>query len=189
MILERAAKAKYIDLLRGRLLGPLKLNDTLPVTGRSLPGLAQGYAGPQNPFGGSDAMIKDGRFVFDPSFEWTGGGVYGTAEDLARWGKMLYEGKAFDPALLPRMLEGVPAQLGPDSRYGLGVIIRPTPLGPSWGHSGYFPGYLTEMMYFPDHKIAVAVQFNTSVPRDIGKSPARVLLDLARIAAGVPASK
>jgi D-alanyl-D-alanine carboxypeptidase len=189
MILEKAAKARYIDLLRDRLLTPLRLKDTLPVTGRVLSGLAQGYAGPQNPFGGVDAMIKDGRFAFDPSFEWTGGGVYGTAEDLARWAKLLYEGKAFAPALLPKMLDGVPAQLGPDSKYGLGVIIRPTSLGPAWGHSGYFPGYLTEMMYFPDHKIALAVQFNSSVPRDIGRSPARVLLDLARIAAGVPPAK
>ncbi len=189
LILEKAAKARYIDLLRDRLLTPLGLKDTRPVTGRVLPGLAQGYAGPQNPFGGVDAMIKDDRFAFDPSFEWTGGGVYGTAEDLARWAKMLYEGKAFAPALLPKMLDGVPARLGPDSKYGLGVIIRPTPLGPSWGHSGFFPGYLTEMMYFPEHKIAVAVQFNSSVPRDIGRSPARVLLDLARIAAGVPPAK
>jgi D-alanyl-D-alanine carboxypeptidase len=189
MILERAAKAQYVDLLRDRLLIPLKLKDTQPAVGRVLPGLAQGYAGPQNPFGGTDAMINNGRFAFEPSFEWTGGGVYGTAEDLARWAKLLYEGHAFAPKLLPAMLDGVPAKLGPGSKYGLGVIIRPTPLGPSWGHSGYFPGYLTDMMYFPDHKIAVAVQFNTSVPRDIGQSPARVLLTLARIAAGIPAAK
>jgi D-alanyl-D-alanine carboxypeptidase len=46
-----------------------------------------------------------------------------------------------------------------------------------------------QLSYIPDHKIAVAVQFNTSVGRDIGKSPARVLLDLAAIAAGVSAAK
>jgi D-alanyl-D-alanine carboxypeptidase len=59
----------------------------------------------------------------------------------------------------------------------------------SWGHSGFFPGYLTEMMYFPDHKLAVAVQFNSSVPRDIGKAPLRVLLDLATAVVGEPPAK
>ncbi len=184
MIIEGATGAAYYDLLRERILGPLKLDDTLPQDGRSIPGLVQGYAGPGNPFGGTDAMIKDGRFVINPQFEWTGGGVATTATDLARWAKALYEGRAFDPSLLPLMLDGVPAKLGPETEYGLGVIIRPTPYGKSYGHSGFFPGYLTEMMYFPDHKIALAVQVNTSVGRAVGKSLLRVLLDLAGIAAG-----
>ena len=184
MILERAGRAPYYDLLRDRILGPLKLKDTVPSTGRTIPGLVQGYAGPQNPFGGTDAMIRDGKFAINPQFEWTGGGLACTAEDLARWAKALYEGRAFDPSLLPKMLDAVPAKLGPDTKYGLGVIVRPTPLGTGYGHSGYFPGYLTEMMYFPDHKIAVAVQVNTSVPRAVGKSLVRVLLDLAALAAG-----
>jgi D-alanyl-D-alanine carboxypeptidase len=102
-----------------------------------------------------------------------------TAEDLARWGHALYEGQAFDAALLPVMLDGVPARLGPNTRYGLGVIIRPTPLGESWGHSGYFPGYLTEMAYFPRHHLAVAVQVNSSDFRALRMSPAAMLLELA----------
>ena len=45
------------------------------------------------------------------------------------------------------------------------------------------------MMYFPDHKLAVAVQFNTSYARDIGQAPLRVLLDLAQAVAGPPPVK
>ena len=190
LILEKAGKAPYYDMLRKRILGPLKLTDTVPSDSRRIPGLAQGYAGPGNPFGGTDAMIKDGVFAVNPQFEWTGGGLACTALDLARWAKLLYEGKAFPAGLVKTMIdEAVPAQLGRDAKYGLGVIVRPTPLGMSWGHSGFFPGYLTEMMYFPDHKLAVAVQFNTSVPRDIGKSPLRVLLDLATAVTGPPPAK
>ena len=107
-----------------------------------------------------------------------------TAEDLARWTKALYEGRAFDPSLLPKMLEAVPARLGPETKCGLGVIVRPTALGTSYGHSGFFPGYLTEMMYFPDFGIAVVVQVNKSVGRAVGKPLVRVLLDLARIVSG-----
>lgn len=190
LILEKAGRAPYYDLLRKRILKPLKLADTVPAVSRKVPGLVQGYAGPNNPFGGTDAMIKDGLFAVNPQLEWTGGGLACTTLDLARWAKLLYEGKAIRPELVTKMIDAaVPAKLGPETKYGLGVIVKPTPLGTAWGHSGFFPGYLTEMAYFPDYKIAVAVQFNTSVGRDIGRAPSRVLLELAGIAAGVPAAK
>ncbi len=183
MIIERATKSTYYEQLKRRILKPLKLNNTVPSDSRRIPGLAQGYAGERNPFGGTDAMIVNGEFAINPQFEWTGGGIASTSEDLARWGKLLYEGKAFHPSLLPEMLNGVPARLGPETKYGLGVIIRPTKLGIGYGHSGFFPGYLTEMLYFPEHKFALAVQVNTSVSRQLGKSPLRVLLELAELIA------
>jgi D-alanyl-D-alanine carboxypeptidase len=162
----------------------LKLTRTLPSDSRVIPGLIQGYAGANNPFGGTDAMIAEGRFVINPQFEWCGGGMASTTEDLARWAKALYEGRAFDRSLLSQMLDGVPAKLGPEAKYGLGVIIRPTALGISYGHSGFFPGYITEMIYFPEHKFAIAVQVNTSVPRATGKPLSRFISDLAAIIIG-----
>ena len=95
----------------------------------------------------------------------------------------LYEGRAFDPSMLPVMLEAVPARLGPGVEYGLGVIVRSTPLGTSWGHNGFFPGYLTEMAYFPDYRIAVAVQINSSDFPRLEMSPGRMLLQLAQLVA------
>jgi D-alanyl-D-alanine carboxypeptidase len=181
MIIERATNSTYYQELKRRILAPLSLQQTVAVEGRRIPGLSQGYAGTNNPFGNSDAMLVDGRMVINPQFEWTGGGIASTSADLARWAKLLYEGRAFNPSLLKEMLDGVPAQLGPEAKYGLGVIIRPTPLGISYGHSGFFPGYLTEVMYFPQSRIAVAVQVNTSVPRATGKPLGRVITELAEV--------
>jgi D-alanyl-D-alanine carboxypeptidase len=83
------------------------------------------------------------------------------------------------------MMKGTPApMLGRETKYGLGVIIRPTPFGITYGHSGFFPGYMTDMMYFPDKKISIAVQVNSSVPQDLGKPFGRVLIDMAREIAG-----
>jgi D-alanyl-D-alanine carboxypeptidase len=181
MIIERITGSTYYAEARKRLLGPLKLRDTVPSDSRMVPGLVQGYAGPNNPFGGTDAMIgANGKFVINPQFEWCGGGMASTAEDLARWEKALYEGKAFAPALLEEMKKGVPARLGPGAKYGLGVILRPTPLGETLGHSGFFPGYLTESMYFLEHRVAVAVQVNTSVPRATGRPLSQVIVELAQ---------
>jgi D-alanyl-D-alanine carboxypeptidase len=183
MIIERVTKSSYYEQATQRVLRPLKLTSTRPSDSRVITGLIQGYAGTDNPFGGTDAMIVNGRFAINPQFEWCGGGLASTTEDLARWAKALYEGRAFNPSLLNEMLDGVPAKLGPESKYGLGVIIRPTMLGVSYGHSGFFPGYITEMMYFPEHKFAVAVQVNTSVPRATGKPLSRFVNELATIIA------
>ena len=180
LILEQITGQQYHDLLRARILTPLALRNTIPVTGPAVPGLAQGYAGKKNVFGGSEAMLANGKMIIDPAFEWTGGGIASTSEDLARWGKLLYEGKAFDAALLPRVFDAVPAKLGPNTRYGLGVIVRDSPQGITYGHSGFFPGYATEMLYLPSSGIAVAIQVNTSDPYPRGL--VRFLLDMAAAA-------
>ncbi|NNE97472.1 MAG: beta-lactamase family protein [Pyrinomonadaceae bacterium] len=178
MIIEKVTGQKYYELAKARLLKPLKLERTKPQTGPKIDGLIQGYAGKGNPFGGEDEMIKNGKFVFNPQFEWTGGGIVTTSKDLSRWAKMLYEGKAFSSEMLKEMLDGVESrQLGPNSKYGLGVIIRPTSKGLSYGHSGFFPGYLTEVMYFPEDKIAIAVQVNSSVPKDVGRPLGRAITE------------
>jgi D-alanyl-D-alanine carboxypeptidase len=180
MIIERVTGKKFYDLVETRILKPLKLKNTVPSNSRQIRGLVQGYAGAGNQFVPSDAVIINGKFIINPQFEWTGGGYASTTEDLARWAKAMYEGKAFDRSLLPQMLEGVSApMLGKETKYGLGVIIRPTQAGIAYGHSGFFPGYLTEMMYFPEQKTALAVQFNTSAPRSTGKPPSRFLVELA----------
>ena len=103
--------------------------------------------------------------------------------------KMMYEGRGFPPEMLPEMLNGVTApMLGRETKYGLGAILRPTRAGPTYGHSGFFPGYMTDMMYFPEHKIAVAVQVNTSVPQNLGKPLGRVLVEMIEAMVGEKAA-
>ena len=184
MIIEKITGRKFYDEANRRVIKPLKLKDMIPQEGPIIKGVVQGYAGAGNPFGGKDAMIENGKFVINPQLEWTGGGYASTSHELARWAKMIYEGKAFDASLLPQVLDGVAApMLGKETKYGLCVIIRNTQAGISYGHSGFFPGYMTDMMYFPDKKFAVAVQVNSSVPKDIGKSLGRVLVEMATVIA------
>jgi D-alanyl-D-alanine carboxypeptidase len=164
MIIEQLLGEPYYAAVRRRVLEPLGLRNTLPSDRRALPGVVVGYAGPNNELGGYDASIVNGLMAVNPQFEWTGGGMASTADDLARWAKLLYEAKAFPPALLPTMLEAVAARLGPNTSYGLGVIVRQTPNGAVWGHSGFFPGYATEMVYLPTTKVSAAIQVNVTQP-------------------------
>lgn len=190
MIIEKVSGKSYYELAKKRVLKPLQLKRTKPQTSPKIKGLIQGYAGKGNPFGGEDEVLKNGKFVFNPQFEWTGGGMVSTAEDLSRWAKAMYEGRAFSKYALKEMLEGVESpQLGRNSKYGLGVIIRPTSKGLTYGHSGFFPGYFTEMMYFPKEKIAIAVQVNSSVPRDIGRPLGRTIIEVFDVVQSSKAEK
>jgi len=120
MILEEVSGEPCYALIQRRVLDPLGLENTVPSNGRRIPGLIMGYAGPGNPFGGTDEVL----------------------------------------------------------------IPTETEAGPAQGHSGFFPGYLTEMAYFPELDVAVALQMNTSVGRSLGRAPAGVVAELALAAGG-----
>src|SRR3569833_1026312 len=191
MIMEQVSNQRYYDMLDKLLLKPLGLVETRPSDQRKLKGLVLGYAGAGNEFGGRSEVIgDDGKMIINPQFEWTGGGIYSTTRDLAKWGKILYEGKAFDPSMLPIMEDGVEAKkLGVNTYYGLGVIIRQsTKYGVFYGHSGFFPGYMTELCYFPKYKMAFAVQTNLSDYKNMNVWPLKVLIEIAKLAFSDPAS-
>jgi D-alanyl-D-alanine carboxypeptidase len=171
MIIEKLTGRAYDDELRTRLLEPLRLANTIPSNQRRLEGVVNGYAGPRNDLGGFDATLVDGQLAINPQLEWTGGGVASTAKELAQWLRILFSGRVIPKPLLDQMVTGVPARLGPNVRYGLGMMIRDTPLGPAWGHSGFFPGYATEVLYFPDRDVAVAIQVNGTDPYPRGLVP------------------
>jgi len=184
MIIEGITGTKLYDEVRQRFLTPLKLTQVAPTTSRRVPGLVPGYAGPSDPLGLPDEVMKDGVFVINPQFEWTGGGYATSAGDLARWGHALYTAKAISIRARDLMIsEAVPARLGPETRYGLGVIVRPTtPAGPAWGHSGFFPGYQTELLHLPERGLTLAIQVNTSAPRPAGtRTLLRFLYDVAAL--------
>ncbi|HEX6882927.1 MAG TPA: serine hydrolase domain-containing protein [Planctomycetota bacterium] len=163
MVIEHVSGKTLYEEVERRLLAPLGLEGVDPQDGRSLPGLVQGYLEPNDPFTGSERTLLDGRFVINPQFEWAGGGFLANGGTLARWARALYEGDVLAPELRARMIDGKEArELGRGMKYGLGCQVWPGPHGTSVGHGGFFPGYLTEMRYWPEHRVAVAVQVNAS---------------------------
>ncbi len=164
MCLERAAGAQLYDEIQRRFLGPLELAGTIPSDRRVLPGLVQGFPGQPDPLGlPARVLDAEGRFAINPQFEWAGGGFASTPRDLARWGRALWGGRVLDAERTAQLLAALPAPpLGRNVGYGIGTIAWPGPRGPNVGHSGFFPGYLTEVRYWPEHDVGVAVQVNTS---------------------------
>jgi D-alanyl-D-alanine carboxypeptidase len=161
MIAEKVTGKRYYDLVAERYLDPHGFDEIRPTNTRRVTDLAAGYAGDRDPLGFPAKMVVDGVAQANLQFEWTGGGYATSPRQLARFAKMLYEGSFHDAKTLALMLEDVEA---PElrARYGAGVIVRDTPHGESWGHSGFMPGYRTSMFYFPEHRIAVAAQINST---------------------------
>lgn len=163
MIIEKLTKNTFYNELDRRILKPFGFKNTSPSNSRRLKGLVTGYNGDKAPpFKLPGKLPVNGLYPVNPQFEWCGGGLITTSLDMARWAKLLYEGKVFSPDLLEEMLKpvdfrtGVPGKQG----YGLAVMIFNRPFGLIYGHGGFFPGYETQMSYFPKWKIALTMQVN-----------------------------
>lgn len=181
-VVEHITGRPAYDDIRRRILKPLGLTRIVPADRPKIPGLIPGYAGAKNPFGG-DKMLVNGSLALDPRFEWGGGGFVTNPRDLARWIAYFCEGRAFSPKILPDVLTTVEAEeLGKGARSGLGVEVEQTSLGEAYGHGGYFPGYFTQVRWYPRERIAVALQINTSDESLVKRSLKDLLDDLAKAA-------
>lgn len=178
MVLEKVTERSYFELLRERVLQPLELENTIPVEGWNIPGLANGFS--HGLLGGYEGpSLVGGRYVVNPAFEWCGGGIASTARDLARWGQALYGGDLLAPEQQEMLVDGVPVRPGAPISYALATFLRRSPrLGPVQGHSGIMLGYLAEVAHYPDLELTVAMQCNTDDARSLGQ-PLRLYLDQA----------
>ena len=93
--------------------------------------------------------------------------------------------KATDRLLLGSVgktyVSAVALQLVHEGRIGLQDPIAQ--LGVTYGHSGFMPGYQTDVMSFPELKTAIAVQVNSSAPRSTGRPLRGFITDFAQIIA------
>ncbi|MCY1520885.1 Beta-lactamase [compost metagenome] len=181
-IMEKINGKKMYDLIKELVIRPYKLTNTEPSIKSKFDRLATGYSGKESPFPFHGAMVKEGKLVFNPQFEWAGGGFISSSGDLALFAKDLFFFKDLSAESRAEMQKGVKAKTGRDHQYGLALQIRPgKDLGWSYGHSGWFPGYSTDAVYFPDMNIALAIQFNTDDRFKLKKSTYAYILELATV--------
>jgi D-alanyl-D-alanine carboxypeptidase len=166
MIVEKATASTLNVQLRNRLLVPLKLNNTFPpIDGEAIESRVFAHAHfDLNEDGELDDMGSLSRNSLFSS-AWAAGPVVSTAEDLARWAEYLYSDRVLKKESLDQMTDfhrptpGEPFMSG----YGLGTAeIRGEFLGGErvWGHLGWQPGYMTAMLFFPEHSVSMAVLIN-----------------------------
>lgn len=164
MIIEKVTGNTYYEELKRRVLEPFGLKDTVPQDRRRLPGLVPGYTGDRTPpFYLPGKTVVDGEYVINPQFEWTGGGLVTTSLDLARYVKLLMEGKIVSKKYLELMKQPVNEKTGqPDTTgYGLGLEVGNSDNGKTYGHRGTMPGYGSIMEYVSDYGFSIGFQINT----------------------------
>ena len=161
MLIEKVTGNDLYDEVQTRVLDKAGLKAVVPQNKRIYANLAQGYSAENDPFFPGKILDDNDQSRYNLQFEWGGGGLVITTHDLAVLAKKIYEGEMFDPKLLAEYTKGVDAaQLG--GEWGLGVHITQTPEGPVYGHSGYMPGYITNMRYYEYDRYSVCYQINTS---------------------------
>lgn len=170
MVLERAMGKPYYEQVRARFLDRFELARTTPSIRRDLPGLVAGYLEPDNRFHLPRRVTgDDGALRYHPATEWTGGGLISNPQDLVRWAKLLYEGRAIEGDYVEELLRS--GYRGDDAKavYGLGAYTYQTAFGTAYGHGGWIPGYNSAMRYFPAQRFALAVQINRSYDNDLAR--------------------
>lgn len=96
---------------------------------------------------------------FDPSSEWTGGGLTTNPTMLVRFFAALAEGRVVKPDRLAQMLDaGWRNPEAPAWHYGFGLFVYDN--GKTFGHGGMWPGYRTRVVHNVASGITIAVQTN-----------------------------
>jgi len=168
MLIEKLTGNPYYDEVNSRILIPLQLTSTHAAIIRDIEDLPVGYSKLPEMFRMPEIVVVDGKYAFNPQMEWTGGGMASTTPDLARWAKIYYEGQLFSDSLLNKITTpNSNAKMLDDSlAYGMGSFIYKTKFGKALGHTGFVPGFVSIFAYYPDKKIAVALQINCDYAAD-----------------------
>lgn len=171
LVVQSITKNEAYKQIDEYYIKPNKLTNTEPSIKRELRDLVTGVSGPNSPFKISGPVLVDNKMLINPQMEWAGGGYISNTIDLARWARIYYDASWLSEATRKEMRNGVTAKTGKNHQYGLGMQIRPSTLGVSYGHGGWFPGYLTEMDYFPDKNLSVAIQLSTDDFQKLKRGP------------------
>jgi D-alanyl-D-alanine carboxypeptidase len=166
MIIEKATGRTLADELRGRFWAPFKLNDTWLAVQERIP-TNQIHIWGDN--WNDDGSYIDMTFLFRSAHDsicFGSGGLFMTAENLARWGQELFEGNILSQKSMSEMLEFVDIGRGGNMEaYGPGVQkFRSRISGGETGvgHAGGGKGSVAYMVHLPDHHVTVAVLINES---------------------------
>lgn len=162
MVLDAVDSTSAYDAIERDIISPLQLHATAPSVKSAISQLVDGYDGDRSMFG-QDAMNRDGTLIYNPQFEWGGGGFVTTPTDLAQFMAAFRRGRVF-PDSLWSMATAKPNGVADTARHwrGMGVHVDSTALGYAYGHSGYMPGYVSWVRWYESLGVGVAMQVNAS---------------------------
>lgn len=168
-----AAGQAFLPLLQEAVLGPAGMTSTRDDDVRELiPNRAQGYVRDE-----SGRLLNSA--LADTSYKVPGGGLCGTAPDVARFGAALLSGRLVTRATLDRMLTRQRTRDGRATGYGLGLTLGTRGGRREAWHQGGQERVSTVLYLRTDGELAVALLANLESVQPQVLDLARRVADLA----------
>lgn len=109
-----------------------------------------------------DGAVENAEYV-DNSYKWAGGGFLSTPEDLVRFGTALLHPGVLNAQSLKIMFTPQKTNSGQPIEYGIGWFIRKSKSGKLvYEHSGGSVGGTSQLIFYPESHIVVALTTNLS---------------------------
>jgi CubicO group peptidase (beta-lactamase class C family) len=181
-VLESASGASFTDLIRREVSAPLGLETLGPEDPFNIIPNRVGFYDPpamylqlipQVPLPDIPAINS---LPSTPTYKYAGGGMHGTAVDVARFGAAQLAGDYVSEAARAALFTPRP----PDNERALGLgwrIDRHDMLGQRYHHAGNMQGCRAQLALYPEHGLSVALMSN------MGATPGPILNYTDRIAA------
>ena len=165
-LIEKISGQSYGEFVQKNIFDPLGMKDSgYDSNVAIIPHRADGYT--PKPKG-----IEHAGYI-DMSIPFSAGALYSTTEDLLLWEQGLFGGKVLSAASLQKMT----TPFKNDYAFGLGV--RNDKGLKVIDHGGGIEGFNTQLGYYPDDKLVVAVLGNLN-----GGAPSAIAAKLASVAHG-----
>ena len=165
-LIEKISGESYEKFVNENIFGPLGMKDSGYDSNTAIiPHRASGYVRGPNGF-------AHAGFI-NMTVPLSAGALYSTTGDLLKWEQDLFGGKLLSPASLEKMTTPF------KNDYAFGVEVRTAKGHKLIEHNGAIEGFNTQLEYFPDEKLTVAVLANMNTP-----APGQIASQLAAVAHG-----
>src|SRR5215470_462854 len=153
--IENASGETYGDYVRHRLL------DRLGIKHMVYPGSLELLEHRVHPYWFNGKAFVNAAY-FDASAGFAMGGLYSTAEDLARWTEALHHGRVLSPYFYQLMITPETLLNGESLSYGYGMEVGSIEGHALYAHGGGGVGFRCQTLYIPDEDVTIAIMSNSN---------------------------
>lgn len=152
-IIQKISGENYPEYIKRNILGPLNLVNTYYDSIRIIiPNRVSGYYKDGKNFRNAD--------FWSPTIAYAAGGLLSNVEDLFKWNRSLLTYKILKKETLDRAFTAYRLKDGTTVNYGYGWIINNVNGITSIEHGGSKNGFVSNVIYFPQQDVFIALLFN-----------------------------
>lgn len=157
LIIEKASGMPYAEFVQKNLFDRVGMRDSHYCSEREImPRKVKGYE-----VNGNRLVLKG---YLDHTWPYAAGSLCSSAWDLVAWTQALHGGRVLKPESYRLITTPQPLNDGTPVRYAMGLSNDSLGGHHVIQHGGGINGFLTDLAYFPDDQLTIAVLVNTAGP-------------------------